>query len=312
MKTALIFPGQGSQNVGMGQDFYQKYESSRYIYKKLDETLKVKMSDLIFNGEETELSRTQNSQPAIMATSIAILSAIRSENILSNANFQCVAGHSLGEYSALVANDSLSFENAVKLLKIRSKAMQDSMPIGTSGMVALIGSSDELVKNCLDTANKYGKIFIANDNAPGQTVLSGEISAIDYVVNNYKNLKIKKAIMLPVSASFHCELMNNASNIMKKEISDYQFNKFTVPLYSNVTANACQEEVIKDLLVRQITARVRWREIVENMISDGIQNFIEIGPGSALSNMVKRISKVTTSISISKLEDLDKLANINL
>ena len=312
MKTALIFPGQGSQFIGMGNDFYKKYTVSQEIYHKLDDAIERNLSKLIFSGDSNDLIQTQNSQPSIMATSIAIYQAMISENLINADTYSCVAGHSLGEYSALVANGSLKFEDSVKLLKSRSKAMQDSMPLGTGGMVALIGCSNEIVKKALYQANDYGRLYVANDNANGQVVLSGEIGSINYIVENSKSLQIKRAIKLPVSAPFHCELISNAASVMKKEIMNYTFNVFKVPLYSNVTAEVCNEKEIKELLVTQIVSKVRWREIIENMLKNGIVNFIEIGPGNVLTNLVKRITRDATAISISKLEDLEKLDNMKL
>ena len=312
MKTALIFPGQGSQFIGMGNDFYKKYTVSQEIYHKLDDAIERNLSKLIFSGDSNDLIQTQNSQPSIMATSIAIYQAMISENLINADTYSCVAGHSLGEYSALVANGSLKFEDSVKLLKSRSKAMQDSMPLGTGGMVALIGCSNEIVKKALYEANDYGRLYVANDNANGQVVLSGEIGSINYIVENSKSLQIKRAIKLPVSAPFHCELISNAASVMKKEIMNYTFNVFKVPLYSNVTAEVCNEKEIKELLVTQIVSKVRWREIIENMLKNGIVNFIEIGPGNVLTNLVKRITRDATAISISKLDDLEKLDNMKL
>ena len=312
MKTALIFPGQGSQFIGMGNDFYKKYTVSQEIYHKLDDAIERNLSKLIFSGDSNDLIQTQNSQPSIMATSIAIYQAMISENLINADTYSCVAGHSLGEYSALVANGSLKFEDSVKLLKSRSKAMQDSMPLGTGGMVALIGCSNEIVKKALYKANDYGRLYVANDNANGQVVLSGEIGSINYIVENSKSLQIKRTIKLPVSAPFHCELISNAASVMKKEIMNYTFNVFKVPLYSNVTAEVCNEKEIKELLVTQIVSKVRWREIIENMLKNGIVNFIEIGPGNVLTNLVKRITRDATAISISKLEDLEKLDNMKL
>ena len=312
MKTALIFPGQGSQYVGMGQDFYRKYNVSREIFDRLNLVTGRDLTNLIFSGEEKDLLKTQNAQPAIMATSIAIYEALKFENFFNTKSYHFVAGHSLGEYSALVVNKGLKFEDSVNLLKFRSKAMQDSMPLGTGGMVALIGCSDQVIKDTLISAKKFGKISIANDNAAGQVVLSGEIASIEYIVSSSKILNIKRAIKLPVSAPFHCELILSASRAMSSEISKYMFSPFTVPLYSNVTAQKCSETEIAKLLIDQIVSKVRWREIVENMIKDGTSNFIEIGPGNVLTNLVKRTSKEVTAISISKLEDIDKLDSIKL
>ncbi len=312
MKTALIFPGQGSQFVGMGRDFYEKYYVSRSIYDNLDDVIERDLSKSIFFGEDKDLLETQNSQPSIMATSIAIHKALVYEKLLVDGTYSCVAGHSLGEYSALVVNDSLKFEDSVKLLKVRSKAMQDSMPIGSGGMIALIGCKETIIKNTIESAKNHGQIFVANDNAPGQIVLSGEIGAINYIVENSKSLNIKRAIRLPVSAPFHCKLIDSAAKVMSEEIVNYNFKPFNVPLYSNVTAEACSEKEISKLLIDQITSKVKWREIAENMVRDGVINFIEIGPGNVLTNLIKRISKNVNALSISKLEDLEKLDSIIL
>ena len=305
MKTALIFPGQGSQKVGMGNDFYLKYKTSRYVYNKLNQNLNKDITDIIFSGSELELSNTQNSQPSIMATSIAILEALKAENLLTNISYQAVAGHSLGEYTALVANGSIDFEESVRLLKIRSKAMQESMPLGSGGMVAIIGCKTNSINQILNDASKNG-------NAEGQIVLSGEINAIEFILENSKTLDFRKAVKLPVSAPFHCELMQHASNVLQPELDKINFREFDVPLYSNVTSKSCSASEISNLLVRQVTSRVRWREIIENMEKDGFNRFIEIGPGTVLTNLVKRISKNVEVYSISKVEDFDILKDMNL
>ena len=307
MKISLIFPGQGSQMVGMGEDFYNSFNTAKEIFLKLDDTLKRPLSSLIFSGTEEELSNTINSQPAIMATSIAIYKSIIEEKIVNKDSIQSVAGHSLGEYSALVANESITAEDSIRLLDIRSRAMQESMPIGTGGMAAIIGKSLNEIDEILLELQNHGKIFIANDNADGQVVLSGEIEAINFICENYKNFNIKRAIKLPVSAPFHCSLINGASKKLKREIVDQKFDEFIFPLYSNVTAKQCLNSNIKELLVKQVISRVRWRESVENMIKDGINLFIEIGPGSVLTNLIKRINREVSAISISKVEDLEKI-----
>ena len=307
MKTALIFPGQGSQYIGMGLEFYKSYSESKEIYNQLDHTLDRDLTNLIFYGNESELSETQNSQPAIMATSTAIFRALVSENLLPKGSFQAVAGHSLGEYSALVANGGIGFDDSVRLLKIRSKAMQDSMPVGTGGMIALIGCEKGIVDYVVNSASKYGKIYLANDNADGQIVLSGEINAIEYILQNAKSLNIRRAIKLPVSAPFHCELMRDAAQVLQVEINKINFNKFDADLYSNVTSMKCTENEIAQLLIDQVVSIVKWRDIVQNMIKDGYSKFIEIGPGNVLTNLVKRTSKNTHAFSISKIEDLKKL-----
>ena len=310
MKTALIFPGQGSQKVGMGYDFYSNFQSSRDIYDKLDKIMGKSLANLIFKGEEDELAMTENSQPSIMATSIAIFAALKESGKIDEHSFHSVAGHSLGEYSALVANKSLSFKDSVELLKIRSKAMQESMPAGTGGMAAIIGGTEEQIATIISNISSEGKVFIANDNAVGQVVISGEMKAIDYIITNSKKLGLKKAIKLSVSAPFHSEFMMRASMIMQNEIDKFSFKAFAAPLYSNVTSLPCDEIGIKQILVEQIVKKVRWREIITNMINDGVEKFIEIGPGNVLTNLVRRISKEITSISILKVDDFEKLDNI--
>jgi [acyl-carrier-protein] S-malonyltransferase len=294
----------------MGKDFYDKYDSAKSVYKDLDSALNRPLSDLIFNGNDEDISLTTNSQPAIMATSIAILRSIQSDKLLDMNKVKLVAGHSLGEYSSLVATESLNFNDAAKLLKVRSEAMQESMPIGTGGMIALIGVTIEQVNEILPELNKFGKIYIANDNADGQIVLSGEISAIDHVCFNAKEYKIKRAIKLPVSAPFHCELIDSAANRLKNEVNNYNFKDFKFPLVSNVNALPCNSETIRGLLVEQVVSRVRWREILLYMVNQNIRTFVEIGPGNVLTNLVKRMDKSLEAISISKIEDLIKLKEI--
>ena len=307
MKISLIFPGQGSQFIGMGEDFYSSFSVARDVFFELDSILNRPLSNIIFSGTEDELTNTINSQPSIMATSIAIYNTIVHEGIISKNLIQCVAGHSLGEYSALVANESLSIGDSIKLLNIRSRAMQESMPIGTGGMAAIIGKTFNEAEEMLPEIKSHGKIYVANDNADGQVVLSGEMKAIDFICKNYKDFKIKRAIKLPVSAPFHCELIKNASTKLENEMINQTFNNFVFPLYSNVTAEICNNETIKELLVSQIVSRVRWRESINNMIRDGIDCFIEIGPGNVLTNLIKRINKSVKSISISSVEDLEKI-----
>ena len=311
MKISLIFPGQGSQFIGMGKDFSDSFTVAKDIYSELDDSLGRSLSEIIFSGSEEELVNTINSQPSIMATSIAIYKTIIEEGLINKNSIKCVAGHSLGEYSALVVNESISFKDSIKLLDIRSRAMQESMPVGTGGMVAIIGQKLIDVEKILPEIQKHGKIFIANDNADDQVVLSGEINAIEFICKNYKEFSIKRAIQLPVSAPFHCELIESASVKLENKIAVQKFNNFIFPLYSNVTAEPCDNETIKDLLVRQIVNRVRWRDSIENMIRDGVDYFIEVGPGNVLSNLVKRINKQVSVTSISSVEDLEKIKLID-
>ena len=307
MKIALIFPGQGSQYIGMGQDFFNSSMECRYIFEKLDDITGRNMKDLIFSGSEEELLKTTNSQPAIMTISNVILSQIYQKGYLEKHSIICVAGHSLGEYSALVANKSISFEDALRLLIIRSNAMQDSMPIGTGGMAAIIGSSEDKINSIINKLIYLGKLFVANDNAEGQIVISGEIKPINFICENYKKLGIKKAIKLPVSAPFHCELIESAAVAFKKATDKFNFKDFTIPFYSNVTAEKCTVKEIKNLLSKQIISKVKWRETIINILKNEVDIFIEIGPGKVLTNLLRRTSREINAISVGNITDLDKL-----
>ena len=310
MTIALLFPGQGSQFIGMGKDFYDKYDQAKNVYKQLDLALNKPLTELIFNGTDEEITLTTNSQPAIMATSIAILRCLQHEKLINLNSISYTAGHSLGEYSSLVATESLDFKDAVKILKVRSEAMQESMPIGTGGMAAIIGSSLNQINKLMPKLNEIGKIYVANDNADGQIVLSGEISAIDHICSNSKTYGVKRAIKLPVSAPFHCELIDSAKSKIRTEIQNYNFKDFKFPLISNVEARPCKSSEIRELLANQVVSRVRWRESVEYMIKKNVTTFIEIGPGNVLSNIIKRMDKSLISISISNVNDFSKLKEL--
>ena len=307
---SVIFPGQGSQLVGMGRDLHDKYSLVQDLFKEADETLGFSLSKLVLNGPNEELNLTENTQPAIFLVSYSIFKLIREEfNIdLSKANF--FAGHSLGEYSALASAGSLSFSDTLRILKIRGRAMQDSVPKGKGGMVAVLGSEIKKIENIIqDNKSKY-ECFIANDNSEGQIVLSGNVEDIEKMMVDLKNANIKN-IKLPVSAPFHCKLMNKAALVMKKEIYKLNFEEPHNILVSNVTGKEIlNSDELKDLLVKQIESRVRWRESVVLMINKGIDQFIEIGPGKVLSGLIKRIDRNVKVSAINTEEDI-KLININ-
>ena len=307
---SVIFPGQGSQMVGMGREFYDKYDLVKNLFKDADQILGFPLSKLILEGSKEKLDLTENTQPAIFLLSYSIFHLIKKEfNIdLNKASF--FAGHSLGEYSALASAGVLSFSDTLKILKIRGKAMQNSAPKGLGGMVAVLGSDIETIENIIkDNKDKY-ECFIANDNSTGQLVISGNIVELEKMIIDLK-LKNIKNIKLPVSAPFHCRLMNKATAIMNEEIKKINFEETKNILVSNVTAKEISNlPELKYLLIKQIESRVRWRESVLLMINQGVSQFIEIGPGKVLSGLIKRIDKTVKVSAINNVEDI-KLININ-
>ena len=307
---SVIFPGQGSQLVGMGKELYEKYTLVQNLFKEADETLGFSLSKLILDGSKEELDLTENTQPAIFLLSYSIFELVTKEfNIdLKKANY--FAGHSLGEYSALASAGTLSFSETIKILKIRGKAMQNSVPKGMGGMFAVLGSEIETIESIIkENKDKY-ECFIANDNSVGQIVLSGNIIDLEKMMIDLKSNNIKN-IKLPVSAPFHCKLMNKATMIMNEEISKLNFEAPKNTLISNVTGKEIlNSNELKDLLVKQIESRVRWRESVILMINKGVSQFIEIGPGKVLSGLIKRIDKNVKVSAINTEEDI-KLININ-
>ena len=307
---SVIFPGQGSQLVGMGKDFYDKHSLVRDLFKEADDTLGFSLSSLILNGPKEDLDLTENTQPAIFLISYSIFKLIKEKfNInLNRANF--FAGHSLGEYSALATAGALSFSDTLRILKIRGKAMQSSVPKGVGGMIAVLGSEIVTIENFInENINKY-ECYIANDNSVGQIVLSGYIEDLEKMMVDLKSANIKN-IKLPVSAPFHCKLMNKATLVMNEEIAKLDFKEPENILISNVTGKEIvNSSELKDLLVQQIESRVRWRESVLLMINKGVNQFIEIGPGKVLSGLIKRIDRNVKVNAINTEEDI-KLININ-
>ena len=305
--NAILFPGQGSQIVGMGSEFYNKFSIVKKIFNQADEKLKFKISKIILEGPEEELKLTKNTQPAILTVSYAIFSVLKKEFKYNFENTKFFAGHSLGEYSALVCAESLKFEDALYLLYERGKAMQEAVPVNEGTMIAVLGSKIEELKKLIIEAKITGVCEIANDNADGQTILSGDVNSINSLKNILKDYK-KKFIPLNVSAPFHCSLMKPAALSMQNKIESVIFKKPIFDIVCNVTSNPENDpEKIKKLLIEQICSTVRWRESILHMSKEKISNFLEIGPGKVLTGMVKRTIKDTKCFSINSIDDIKKV-----
>ena len=304
---SVIFPGQGSQMVGMGKEFYDKFDLVKNLFKEADDTLNFSISKLILEGPKEELDLTVNTQPAIFLISYSIYNVIKKEFNIDLSKAKYFAGHSLGEYSALSCAGYLSFSDTLKILRIRGDAMQNSVPKGQGGMVAVLGSTVETIEKILKDNEQNLSVQIANDNSEGQIVLSGKTDDLDKLILILKENSIKN-IKLPVSAPFHCSLMNKATNIMSDELNKLNFTEGENKLISNVTAKEISNtNELKDLLIKQIENRVRWRESVINMINNDINHFIEIGPGKVLSGLVKRINKEVKIDTINNQGDIEGL-----
>ena len=306
---AVMFPGQGSQAIGMAKEFYDRYSLVKNIFKKADEVLEFPIGKLILEGPSDQLNITENTQPSIFLVSYSIFSVVKSEFNIDLNKAKYFAGHSLGEYSALAAANSIDFENAIKLLKKRGRSMQLAVPFGKGAMIAILGQEIKDIEKIILNIG-VENCQIANDNCPGQIVVSGTLSEINKLIDTLKKLSIKN-IKLPVSAPFHCKLMKTSTEIMKKEINNTKFNTPSPKIISNV--NALEQDnidTIKNLLIKQIESTVKWRESVQYMIKNGVKKFIEIGPGKVLTGLVKRIDKNIESYSINNDEDIKKI-NIN-
>ncbi len=305
---SILFPGQGSQFVGMGIELYQNFDLVKKIFHEADSKLNYPISKIILEGPDNELKLTKNTQPAILTISYSIYKLITEEFNIKIKDIKYFAGHSLGEYSALVSANSLNFSDAIYLLHERGKSMQEAVPEGKGSMLAVMGSKiDDVVKYIGEIDKSRGVCEIANDNSNGQVILSGDKSAMNDMSIILKKNK-KKSIFLPVSAPFHCSLMQPAAKIMHDKIKQTNFKSPSISLVSNVTAEQVKDaEQIKDLLIKQIFSKVRWRESVLYMIKNGVSEFIEIGPGKVLSGLVKRISDKVSSKSINTIEDIKNL-----
>ena len=305
---SLVFPGQGSQTIGMGKDFFENYDLVKDLFKEADDSLGASLSKIILEGPKDELDLTINTQPAIFLISYSIFQVMKKEFNMDLDNAKYFAGHSLGEYSALCAANYLNFSDTIKLLKIRGDSMQNAVPKGEGGMLAVLGSKVEIIEDILSENKNNFIAQIANDNSEGQIVLSGRNSDIEKLVKILK-LKNIKYIKLPVSAPFHCQLMNNATEIMRNEIQKLNFQESKSKLISNVTAKeVLNKEELKKLLIDQIENRVRWRESVVYMINSGVNHFIEIGPGKVLSGLIKRIDKNVKINTINNESDIKDLS----
>ena len=304
MVRALVCPGQGAQSIGMGKLLADEYSSAKAVFEEVDEALSENLSSLIWEGDIEELTLTQNAQPALMAMSLAALRGLESEGFKTE-NCAYFAGHSLGEYSALAMGKAISISDAARLLRARGLAMQDAVPVGIGAMAAILGLNFATVQSLAAEAQAAGICQAANDNDPSQVVISGEKTAVELAIELAKNSGAKRAIMLPVSAPFHCELMAPAAEKMRIELEGIKIEPPIVPIVSNVSAQAISDPTeIKKLLVSQVTGSVRWRESIMWMAKNNVDEIWEIGSGKALSGMIRRIDKNINLKNISSPEDI--------
>jgi [acyl-carrier-protein] S-malonyltransferase len=301
---AFVFPGQGAQTIGMGQALATAYPAARAVFQEVDDALGENLSGLIWTGDITELTLTQNAQPALMATSIAAMAALKAEGVdVTAADF--VAGHSLGEYTALAAAGAISLADTARLLRIRGRAMQEAVPVGMGAMAALLGLDFATAQAVAAEAALQEVCEAANDNAPGQVVVSGHKAAVERALEIAKAKGAKRAILLPVSAPFHCSLMQPAAEVMQQALAEVTITAPAVPLVANVLADVVTApDQIRALLVQQVTGSVRWRESVAFMAAQGVSEVYEIGAGKALSGMVKRIDKALATHAVGAPDDV--------
>ncbi|MAP17783.1 MAG: [acyl-carrier-protein] S-malonyltransferase [Aurantimonas sp.] len=304
MTTALVFPGQGSQSVGMGRTLYDSFDASRAVFDEVDEALGEKLSELIFEGAEDRLTLTENAQPALMAVSMAAIRALEAEGF-SVETAAYVAGHSLGEYSALAAVGALSIGQTAKLLRIRGNAMQEAVPSGAGSMAAIIGLDAEAVAKLCEDAAEGEVCEPANDNGGGQIVISGNAAAIDRAIALAQERGAKRALPLSVSAPFHCRLMQPAADRMAEALADAEILVPRVPVVTNVTAGPTSDPAeIRERLVRQVTGQVRWRESIEWLAANGVNSLVEIGSGKVLTGLARRIDRSLEGRAIGTADDV--------
>ena len=309
MTNAFIFPGQGSQFIGMGKDLAEAFPDAKAVFQEVDDALGKDLSGLMFGGEEADLNMTENTQPALMAVSMAVVNVLQKQggvDLAKAASF--VAGHSLGEYAALTAAGALKLSDTAKLLQLRGQAMQRAVPVGEGAMAALLGLENDVVDEISKVASETGICEIANDNSPGQIVVSGQVAAVEAAAELAKEKGAKRAVILPVSAPFHCSLMNPAAEEMAAALADTDINAPVVPVVANVTAKAENDpDTIRNLLIQQITGRVRWSESVVWMGEQGVTEMAELGAGKVLSGLVRRINKEISCESVGTLEQVEAL-----
>jgi [acyl-carrier-protein] S-malonyltransferase len=308
MTRAFVFPGQGSQAVGMGKDLAEAFQPARLVFEEVDDALGQKLSTLMFEGPADDLTLTENAQPALMAVSLAVMAVLRDEGGLVLADTaKYVAGHSLGEYSALAAAGAFSLADTARLLKTRGRAMQDAVPVGEGGMAALLGLDFETAAQVAEEAAQGEVCTAANDNADGQVVVSGAMAAVERAVEIAKQKGAKRAMKLAVSAPFHCSMMAPAADVMAEALAAVAMEPPEVPVIANVTAAPVADAgEIKDLLVKQVTGTVRWRESVLAMRDLGVDTLVEIGAGKVLTGLVRRIDKEMTGTAVGTPESVEE------
>lgn len=306
MVKAFMFPGQGSQSVGMGKLLAEQFPQARAVFEEVDDALEQKLSKIMFEGSDEELTLTANAQPALMAVSVAVIRIMEANGLKLEDKVRCVAGHSLGEYSALCAAGMFSLADTARLLRIRGNAMQKAVPVGHGAMAAIIGLDDATVSDICKKASAFGICQIANDNGGGQLVISGDRAAVEHAVSIATEKGAKRAIMLPVSAPFHSVLMEPAAEAMRMALSQVACNNPVVPVIANVSVEPEQDAAkITGLLVEQVTGRVRWRETVEWFAANGINDLYEIGSGRVLTGLARRIDKDLQGMAVGTAEEIE-------
>lgn len=302
-KLAFVFAGQGAQKVGMGKELADNFECASRVFDEASQALGFDVAEMIFNGDDETLMITENTQPTVVTMSVAALRVLEEKGIKPDV----VAGLSLGEYTAHIASGSLNFDDAVRLVKKRGKYMQEEVPVGIGAMAAIIALSAEDVKACCEEASKIGVCSPANFNCPGQIVVSGEVAAVDKCCEIAKEKGAKRAMKLPVSAPFHCSMLTGAGEKLAKELENVEVNDMNIPVITNVTADYVNsKEDIKPYLIKQVSSSVLWEDTIRKMIADGVDTFVEVGPGKALSGFIKKVDKDVKIFNVEDMASLEK------